>query len=319
MNRHRTRITTSFFFGAAVFIVAALILVDRLPTTGPLHAQASWRGIVVAPEQRCAPYDADDYRYPQSVEDRIVAQLGGVYGPYTGRWFASDSETDIEHIVARSEAHDSGLCAADAATKRRFATDLLNLTLAGPRVNRYQKVDNDAAQWLPPRNRCWYAARIIAVRQQYGLTIDRREANALDRVLSGCTSTEMIVFARGAVPAPAAPAAAPAEAIAQWDDNGNGRITCAEARAHGIAPVTRDHPAYPFMRDGDGDGVVCESGGSRSSPSLPAARPAPTQTACGPYRNCTALRRDHPNGVRRGHCAYQRRMDRDNDGLACER
>ena len=30
----------------------------------------------------------------------------------------------------------------------------------------------------------------------------------------------------------------------------------AEARAHGIAPVTRDHPAYPFMRDGDGDGVV---------------------------------------------------------------
>ena len=48
-------------------------------------------------------------------------------------------------------------------------------------------------------------------------------------------------------------------------------------------------------------------------------QPAPPQTACGPYRNCTALRRDHPNGVRRGHCAYQRRMDRDNDGWACER
>ena len=36
------------------------------------------------------------------------------------------------------------------------------------------------------------------------------------------------------------------------------RITCREARAHGIAPVRRGHPAYPFMRDGDGDGVVCE-------------------------------------------------------------
>lgn len=318
MNRHGTRITTSLFFGAAVFLVAALILVDPFPTTGPLHAQASWRGLVVAPEQRCAPYDADDYRYPQSVEDRIVAQLGGVYGPYTGRWFASDSETDIEHIVARSEAHDSGLCAADAATKRRFATDLLNLTLAGPRVNRYQKVDNDAAEWLPPQNRCWYAARIIAVRQQYGLTIDRREAAALDRVLSGCSSTGMIVFARGAVPVPAASATATSEAIAEWDDNDNGRINCAEARAHGIAPVTRDHPAYPFMRDADGDGVVCESGSSRSSPRTPVARPAPTQTGCGPYRNCTALRRDHPSGVRRGHCAYQRRMDRDNDGWACE-
>ena len=68
----------------------------------------SWRGLVVAPERRCTPYDADDYRYPQSVEDRIVDELGGVYGPYTGRWFASKSDTDIEHMVARSEAHDSG-------------------------------------------------------------------------------------------------------------------------------------------------------------------------------------------------------------------
>ncbi|MYK32308.1 MAG: excalibur calcium-binding domain-containing protein [Boseongicola sp. SB0670_bin_30] len=25
-----------------------------------------------------------------------------------------------------------------------------------------------------------------------------------------------------------------------------------------MAPVPRDHPAYRFMTDGDGDGVVCE-------------------------------------------------------------
>ena len=31
------------------------------------------------------------------------------------------------------------------------------------------------------------------------------------------------------------------DALAQWDDNGNGRITCAEARAHGIAPVHHDY------------------------------------------------------------------------------
>ena len=75
---------------------------------------------------------------------------------YTGRWFASQFETDIEYIVARSEAHDSGLCAACFSDRRRFATDLLNLTLAGPRVNRYQKVDHDTAEWLP-RNRGWFA------------------------------------------------------------------------------------------------------------------------------------------------------------------
>ena len=43
-----------------------------------------------------------------------------------------------------------------------------------------------------------------------------------------------------------------------YDSNGNGRITCAEARAHGITPVSRGHPAYQYMTDRDNDGVVCE-------------------------------------------------------------
>ena len=47
----------------------------------------------------------------------------------------------------------------------------------------------------------------------------------------------------------------PADGIL-WDDNGNGRETCAEARRHGIAPVWRGHLAYPYMHDIDG--VVCE-------------------------------------------------------------
>ncbi len=46
--------------------------------------------------------------------------------------------------------------------------------------------------------------------------------------------------------------------VAQWDDNGNGRISCAEARAHGIAPVRSGHPAYPFMNDPNNDGVICQ-------------------------------------------------------------
>lgn len=51
----------------------------------------------------------------------------------------------------------------------------------------------------------------------------------------------------------------------QWlercDANGNGRVTCAEARAASCGapiPVPSDHPLYQFMRDGDGDGQVCE-------------------------------------------------------------
>ena len=33
-------------------------------------------------------------------------------------------------------------------------------------------------------------------------------------------------------------------------------ITCEEVRAHGIAPIHRGHPAYQYMNDADGDGVV---------------------------------------------------------------
>lgn len=50
----------------------------------------------------------------------------------------------------------------------------------------------------------------------------------------------------------------PEHPLSLYDDNRNGRISCAEARAHGIAPVFRGHPAYEYMSDPDGDGVVCE-------------------------------------------------------------
>ena len=73
----------------------------------------------------------------------------------------------IEYIIAVSEAHDSGLCAASAAVRARFACDLDNLTLATPRLNRYEKVARDAAEWLPELNRCWFATT-IAVRREYG-------------------------------------------------------------------------------------------------------------------------------------------------------
>lgn len=221
----------------------------------------TWRGLTVAAERRCATYSAKDYPYPQSVEPRIVAAMGGqVYGPYTGRCFGSIRETDIEHMVARSEAHDSGLCAADAETRKRFASDLLNLTLAAPDVNRRAKSDRDAADWLPEMNRCWFAARVVAVKKKYGLTVDRREAEALERVLAGCESTALVIGECAVAPArPAArPAADQGDPLAQYDDDGNGQITCGEARAHGIAPVSREHPAYTHMRDADGDGVVCE-------------------------------------------------------------
>ena len=214
----------------------------------PIQAE-TWMGLEVEPENRCSAYNRDrDYRYSQSVEPAIAKRMGGIRCRYTGQRYQSLRDTHIEHIVALSEAHDSGLCAANAATKRRFAKDLLNLTLSDPAVNR-QKSGKDAGEWMPRLHPHEFAKTVILVKLKYGLSIDRREKAALDRALNGRTVkavTDFVEALKGEHP------------LDLWDDNGNGRITCAEARRHGIAPVPRRHPAYVYMRDGDGDGWVCE-------------------------------------------------------------
>ena len=89
--------------------------------------QTLWKGLIVEPENRCSSYDkSEQYPYPQSVEDEIVSIMGGlVYGPYTGRYFDNDRETDIEHIVAASEGHDSGLCKEPISKRIQFESNTI--------------------------------------------------------------------------------------------------------------------------------------------------------------------------------------------------
>ena len=102
------------------------------------------------------------------------------------------------------------------------------------------------------------------MRQKYGLTIDQREVDAIEAVLSDCMSFQMAVLPTAVqelvtvTATPTQPSDSEVDPLAMWDDNGNGRITCAEARRHGIAPVKLGHPAYEYMDDRDNDGVVCE-------------------------------------------------------------
>ena len=252
-------------------------LTARVAALEAAAASANWlAGIPIRAENRCTPYESDDYRYPQSLEAQIMAEMdGSFYSPYTGETFAWGEDVDIEHIVARSEAHDSGLCAADIFTRLAFASDPLNLTFASPEVNRDQKVAKDVAEWLPALNKCWYVNRVVAVKRRYGLSMDAREAEAALAVLEACPSVAMEIIAAAESGSAAAEEVTPTPAASSdteqqsgpqvegdplelYDDNGNGRITCAEAERHGIAPVRSDHPAYQYMRDPDGDGVVCE-------------------------------------------------------------
>ncbi|MDE0410305.1 MAG: excalibur calcium-binding domain-containing protein [Alphaproteobacteria bacterium] len=115
------------------------------------------------------------------------------------------------------------------------------------------------AEWLPPMNKCRFAARVADVKREYRLTADRRHAAALHRVLSACASSALIFTGAQRDNGPAASqrdAAASSDDLALHDDNGNSRITCKEARRRGSAPVPRGHPACTHVHDRDGDGVV---------------------------------------------------------------
>ena len=163
-----------------------------------LHASHEWMGLLVRDEPVTREgYDRSEFGSPyRSLEDEIIASLpqidGHVYAPYTCTLFDIEPDgtaaTDIEHIVALAEAFDSGLAASDYMA---FAGDLENLTIAGPRVNRIEKSDRDSYDWKPPRNRGWFAHRVIVVKQKYGLSIDVPELFSLASMLAGDPSGEI--------------------------------------------------------------------------------------------------------------------------------
>ena len=70
--------------------------------------------------------------------------------------------------------------------KRHFAPYLDNLPLATGSLKRHEKVAKDAAERQPKHNQCWFAGRVLAVKVEYGLTVDPRQRDALEAMLDGC-------------------------------------------------------------------------------------------------------------------------------------
>ena len=94
-------------------------------------------------------------------------------------------------VLMLFHAVDSSMCTRDTETKQTFAGDLLNLTLAASDINS-AKGSLDAFGWLPDKNQCWFAQRIVDVKLKYEMAVDKDEADALEGVLSGCESTDLI-------------------------------------------------------------------------------------------------------------------------------
>jgi hypothetical protein len=152
-----------------------------------------------------------------------VVLNGKLLDPYTGRTLtftkADANAIQIDHVVALSNAWQTGAQHWPAEKRLAFANDPLNLLAVDGPTNG-SKGDGDAATWLPPNKsyRCSMVARQVAVKVKYALWMTAAERDASARVLSECPrepaptggNPTFAPVAAPKPPPPAPPAPAPA-------------------------------------------------------------------------------------------------------------
>jgi hypothetical protein len=133
--------------------------------------------------------DLTEVIYKAGTRDcKVISGL--LLDPYSGKviTFSSTKSTiDIDHVVALSNAWQTGAAYFDKTKRQQIANDPLNLLAVDFSLNR-QKGDGDAATWLPPLKsyRCEYVARQIAVKAKYGLWVTQPEKSAIIKLLEKC-------------------------------------------------------------------------------------------------------------------------------------
>lgn len=244
----------------ALRILNALPVKGRAPKTGYSRAQFgdAWSDI---DHNGCDTRNDilnRDLTAKQHKNSRGCVVISGILNdPYTGkvinfmRGKDTSEQVQIDHVVALSDAWQSGAQEISAQERLQLANDPENLLAVDGPANQ-QKSDSDAATWLPANAsfRCSYVARQIRVKAKYHLWVKPAEKEAMINVLTPCAG------AAEAPPAPVPqvdtpPAQNPAPALAFQ--------TCADARAAGYRNMHRGAPGYSDHLDRDGDGIACES------------------------------------------------------------
>jgi hypothetical protein len=104
----------------------------------------------------------------------------------------SSMEVQIDHVVALSNAWQTGAFKLTKLERTALANDPLNLFAVKGRLNS-QKSDGDAATWLPPLKsfRCAYVAQQIAVKAKYSLWVTVPEKSAMIGILARCPNQQL--------------------------------------------------------------------------------------------------------------------------------
>jgi hypothetical protein len=253
-------------FGPEAQAINAKKLVNKLPVKSERNAgyeRDLFNHWIDANGNSCDTRDEVLLRQDKSSRPRCNASRGRWFSAYDGLVLTSSSDLDVDHFVPLAEAWGSGASRWKAKTRTQYANDLYGYSLiAVSAASNRSKSDQDPSEWLPSRKsfRCEYVARWVAVKYRWRLSVDRREAQALRRSISGCRASALAVSkikrAKVSTKKPGSSGGGSGGSGGKLDPRFS---TCTAAKAAGYGPYYRGRdPEYKWYRDGDGDGVVCE-------------------------------------------------------------
>ena len=195
-NAHATMIAEASEVTASS-VLSTLPVKGRAPKTGYTRAQfgQAWADVDrngCDTRNDMLKRDLTEIVYKVKTRNCVVA-TGILLDRYSGetinfvRGNVTSMEVQIDHVIALSNAWQTGAFKLTVLQRTALANDPMNLFAVKGRLN-LQKSDGDAATWLPPLKsfRCAYVAQQIAVKAKYSLWVTAPEKEAMLRILATC-------------------------------------------------------------------------------------------------------------------------------------
>ena len=190
--------------GLATAVLETLAVKGRAPKTGYTRAQfgPAWADVDrngCDTRNDILKRDLTSITYRAKTRNCVV-ESGTLVDRYSGETInfvkgnISSMEVQIDHVVALSNAWQTGAFKLTADQRKALSNDPLNLFAVKGRLNS-QKGDGDAATWLPPLKsfRCGYVAQQIAVKAKYSLWVTAPEKAAMVSILAKCPTQKVPV------------------------------------------------------------------------------------------------------------------------------
>jgi hypothetical protein len=188
--------------GLATAVLETLAVKGRAPKTGYTRAQfgPAWADVDrngCDTRNDILKRDLTAITYRAKTRNCVV-ESGTLVDRYSGETInfvkgnISSMEVQIDHVVALSNAWQTGAFKLTADQRKALSNDPLNLFAVKGRLNS-QKGDGDAATWLPPLKsfRCSYVAQQIAVKAKYSLWVTAPEKAAMVSILAKCPTQKV--------------------------------------------------------------------------------------------------------------------------------